>query len=399
MIKPNLKLVETFLTAVAALNSNKIRAALTMLGVIIGVAAVMLLISIGRGIQNYITDQFEALGSNLLFVSPGKANFGGDPGQRFARNKLDEKHVDLIKRNASEYISEITPYVTSGTTVTYKTNSFYASTTATNERGLEVFNYEVDQGRYFSANEVKSTAKVVLLGPEVASELFGNVPAIGKRIKISSGETLEVIGVFKPKGQNYDDAISMPYTTAMDIYSIKNFTSVVIKANPSEDIDRAMRKISLAMLRDLKEDEFSVLSQADILSSIQNILGILTVGLGAIAAISLVVGGIGIMNIMLVSVTERTREIGLRKAIGASPTNIALQFLFESTLLSLGGGTIGVILGWLLSLVGRTWLRTEVPFWSILLAFSFAGFVGIVFGTYPAIKASKKDPIEALRYE
>ena len=160
-----------------------------------------------------------------------------------------------------------------------------------------------------------------------------------------------------------------------------------------------MRKISLAMLRDLKEDEFSVLSQADILFSIQNILGILTVGLGAIAAISLVVGGIGIMNIMLVSVTERTREIGLRKAIGASPTNIALQFLFESTLLSLGGGTIGVILGWLLSLVGRTWLRTEVPFWSILLAFSFAGFVGIVFGTYPAIKASKKDPIEALRYE
>jgi putative ABC transport system permease protein len=153
------------------------------------------------------------------------------------------------------------------------------------------------------------------------------------------------------------------------------------------------------MLRDLKEDEFTVLSQADILSSIQDILGMLTLGLGAIAAISLIVGGIGIMNIMLVSVTERTREIGLRKALGATPNEIALQFLFESVLLSISGGIIGIALGWLGSLAMRGFLRTEVPWWSILLAFSFSAFVGIIFGTYPAVKASRKDPIEALRYE
>lgn len=394
-----INLFEVFKTSLIALGSNKVRSALTMLGVIIGVAAVILLISIGRGVQNYITDQFEALGSNLLFVSPGKADFSQDPSTQLARNKLSDKHVDLIERYASDFIIEVTPYITAGVQVEYKNKNFYAAINATDERGGEIFNFEVDRGRMYSANEVNSSAKVVLIGSQVAEKLFGTSSPLDQRIKFDSGESFQVIGVLKPKGRGFDDAISIPYTTAMDVFDLKNYSSIVAKADPNQNIDRAMRKVKIALLRDLKENEFTVLSQADILSSIQNILGILTAGLGAIAAISLIVGGIGIMNIMLVSVTERTREIGLRKAIGATPLDILSQFLIEAILLSTGGGIIGITLGWLLSLIGRTWIRTEVPFWAVGLAFSFAAFVGIIFGTYPAYTASKKDPIEALRYE
>ena len=390
---------ETFRSAVIALNSNKIRSGLTMLGVIIGVASVLLLISLGRGIQNYITDQFEALGSNLLFISPGQSDFASDPAAQFSRNKLGEKHVDLIERYASDFILDVTPYITASVGVKYKTNTFTAIVNALNERGFEIFNFEIDEGRYFTQNEVRSKSKIVILGKDVVDELFPTQNPIGQRIKLDTDETLNVIGTMKPKGQNFDNAIIMPYSTAMDIFEIENFSSIAAKANPSLDINKATRKIELAVMRDLEDDEFSVQSQQDILSSIQSILQVLTIGLGAIAAISLVVGGIGIMNIMLVSVTERTREIGLRKAIGASPADIASQFLIESVLLSMGGGVIGIIIGWLGSLVGRAFIRTEVPIWAIMLAFSFAAFVGIIFGTYPAIKASKKDPIEALRYE
>lgn len=391
--------IEIIKTAFVALNSNRIRTSLTMLGVIIGVAAVILLISLGRGFQNYITDQFEALGSNLLFISPGKSNFGGDPAQRFSRNKLDERHVEMIEREDSDFISQVTPYISSGSNVKYKTKTYYSSVISTNELGFSIFNFEVDEGRYFTKNEVKANAKVVLLGKEVVDELFVNRSPIGEKIKLENGQTLEVIGTIKEKGQNFDDAISMPYTTAKEIFEIDKFSSIAMKANPDKNINQAIRKVKSTLLKDLKDDEFTVLSQSDVLSSIQNILGILTIGLGAIAAIALVVGGIGIMNIMLVSVTERTREIGLRKAIGATPFDIASQFLIESVFLSVGGGTVGIILGWALSFIGRAFIRTEVPFWAILLAFSFSAFVGIIFGTYPAYKASRKDPIEALRYE
>lgn len=394
-----INIAETFRSAFVALTGNKIRSGLTMLGVIIGVAAVILLISLGKGIQNYITDQFEALGSNLLFVSPGQADFASDPAAQFSRNELDEEHVELIERYASDFITDVTPYITASAGVKYKTNTFNASVNATNERGFDIVNFEVDEGRYFTGNEVRSKAKVVLLGKEVKDELFPTQSAIGQRIKLDTGETLTVIGTIKPKGQNFDNAIAMPHTTAMDIFEIENYSSITAKAKEGVDVDQAIRKIELALMRDLDEDEFTVMSQEDILSSIQSILQVLTIGLGAIAAISLVVGGIGIMNIMLVSVTERTREIGLRKAIGAAPADIASQFLIESMLLSMGGGIIGIIIGWLLSFGGRAFIRTEVPLWSVLLAFSFAAFVGIIFGTYPAIKASKKDPIEALRYE
>lgn len=393
-----MRLNQTFKISFRALNANKVRTFLTMLGVIIGVGSVIMLISVGRGVQNYITDQFEALGSNLLFVSPGKFSFDRDPGDAFSRNKLKEKHVKLIETYASEAYDEITPMTQIGETVRYKNRSYFSSIIGTNEAAGEVFSYLIDQGRYFNKAEVKSEAKVAVLGPSIFKELFPNQNPIGKKVKIG-GDNYQVIGTYKEKGRNFDEQALVPYTSAMSSFDIELLSNIVIKVPSDEDIDQATRLIEKAMLRDLEEDDFTVLSQKDILSSIQNILQMLTLALGAIAGISLLVGGIGIMNIMLVSVTERTREIGLRKALGATPSDIATQFLTESTLLSIGGGTIGIILGWLGSLALRGFLRTEVPIWSILIAFSFAAAVGIIFGTYPALQASRKDPIEALRYE
>ncbi len=392
--------IETFKTSFIALNSNKVRSALTMLGVIIGVSSVILLISAGKGLENYIEDQFEALGSNLLFVMPGKLKIGSgrDPSDAFSRNKLEVKHVKLIERDMKDEYQYITPFIQVGGTVTYKTRSFFASVTGTNEDFSKIFNFEIDQGRFFTKAEVKNKKKVAVLGKEVYKNLFNNQNPIGKKVKIGS-DRYEVVGVYKEKGKNYDEQVIIPYTAALDTYGLDKLSSIVIKVSDEGEIKKDSRLIKHALLKDLKEDDFSVMSQQDILSSIQSILKMLTLVLGAIAAISLLVGGIGIMNIMLVSVTERTREIGLRKAVGATPNDIASQFLIESLMLSITGGVVGIILGWVASLLGRQFIRTEVPLWAILIAFSFSALVGIVFGTYPAIKASKKDPIEALRYE
>jgi putative ABC transport system permease protein len=393
-----MNIIETFNTAFIALTANKVRSILTMLGVIIGVTAVILLISIGRGVQNYITDQFEALGSNLIIVQPGKAGFGRDPAESLSNNKLEEKNVRTIERYAGPFITEITETVQAGTSALYKTKSYYVSIYGLNEVGFDIYNFEIDKGRYFTKSEVRAKSKVTIIGPKVVAELFGSQNPIGQRIKLND-ESYEVIGTTKSKGQGFDEGAVIPYTAGLETFNQNNIGGIVMKAKDADNIDTAMRQVKRALLRDLKEDEFTVLSQEDILSSIQDILGMLTLGLGAIAAISLIVGGIGIMNIMLVSVTERTREIGLRKALGATPNEVALQFLVESMLLSIAGGLIGITLGWLGSLAMRGFLRTEVPWWAVLLAFSFSAIVGIIFGTYPAVQASRKDPIEALRYE
>jgi putative ABC transport system permease protein len=230
--------------------------------------------------------------------------------------------------------------------------------------------------------------------------LFSNQDPVGKNIKIGD-KTFLIIGVAAEKGGNIDNRAYIPYTTAKTIFNVKNYSSIVMKATDSSNIDTAFKRIEIALYRDLDKDEFTVLSQKDLLNSFSSILSTITLGIGAIAAISLLVGGIGIMNIMLVTVTERTREIGLRKAVGATPNNIAIQFLIEATALSVLGGSIGIGLGILVAFLIKTYANFDavVPLWSILLAFLFSAFVGMLFGTYPALKAAKKDPIEALRYE
>jgi putative ABC transport system permease protein len=389
---------ETAKTAAHALGSNKGRSILTMLGVIIGVFSVIILVSIGRGLQNYITDQFNSLGSNLLFASPGRVNMNSDPTRGLARNKFEQKHVDLIENIGSDKIEYTSAYVETSDNVTYKTKNYYAGVLGTDFNGINMFNFKIDRGRYFTRSDQNSSARVAVLGPLVVEELFGTRNPIDREIKIG-GESYTVIGTFEEKGQAYDNSILVPYTSAMNTFDIENFSSLVVKVKNANDVDLAAREIEVALLRDLGKDDFTVISQKEILSSITSVLGILTTAIGAIAGISLVVGGIGIMNIMLVSVTERIREIGLRKAVGASPIDIATQFLIESVLLSVGGGVIGILLGFGGSLIARNFFRAEVPLWAVLVAFGFSVFVGVVFGTYPAIQAARKDPIEALRYE
>lgn len=391
---------ELIKTSFRSLMSNKTRTFLTMLGIIIGVFAVISLISIGQGIQNYVTGQFGKLGSDLIFVTPGKLNLRGDPGANFLANKLDDKHLKLIENYASDYVKEITPLMEIGKTISYKNKTYYTEVQATNELGATTYRIEMNSGRYFSRSEVNAGSKVVIMGATAANELFPNQDPMGKNIKIDD-KTFTIIGVAKEKGSQLDRRVYIPYTTAKHLYNIRNFSGIVMIAKSSNNVDSSMTRVKMALLRNLDEDEFTVISQKELLSSFQNILGTITIGIGAIAAISLLVGGIGIMNIMLVTVTERTQEIGLRKAVGATPNNIASQFLVEATSLSVLGGSIGIGLGILLALVVKTYFNfdAEVPVWSILLAFGFSFLVGVIFGTYPAIKAAKKDPIEALRYE
>lgn len=395
-----MNILEIYKTSQTALLVNKVRSVLTMLGVIIGVMSVILLISIGRGVQNYITDQFESLGANQIYVMPGKVSVEAnrDPSESYSRNRLEEKHVKLIETQAGDYINNITPGLQAGETVTYKTKAYFSSLYGIYSVGIKMQNYDIKDGRPFTENEVKSKAKVAILGPKVKNELFPNTSSIGKKVKIAD-DYYEVIGGFKEKGTSFDEQILLPVTTMMDSLDLKNYTYIIISVKDENGIETATKQVERALLRDLKEGDYTVMSQTEILSSIQNILGMLTTALALIAAISLVVGGIGIMNIMLVSVTERTKEIGLRKAIGATPNDIVVQFLIESLMLSVGGGIMGILLGWGSSLIARGFIRTEVPWWAVLLAFSFSALVGMIFGTYPAVKAGQKDPIEALRYE
>jgi len=389
---------EIFITAVKALSLQKVRTFLTMLGVVIGVFSVVSLVSLVRGIQNYVTDQFDQLGSNLIFVAPGRASITSDPAASFTDNKLEQKHTDLIIRDVKKDIAATTPTIIAGRTAKYKTKSYYASLSGGSFEFIDVFNTNLRVGRNFTKAEQDSEARVAILGYNVYKELFGNSNSLGKDIKIDN-TSFKVVGAMGRKGSDYDEMIIIPYTTMANTLDIKKYSYICIKLNPGTDVNIASKKIEMTLLKSLKRDDFTMMTQQDLLSSVQSILNVLSIGLGAIAGISLLVGGIGIMNIMLVSVTERIREIGLRKALGATSFNIGFQFMIESIVLSVMGGSIGLFLGWLTTFTVQRWFRAEVPIWAILLSLGFSGLVGIIFGTYPAIRASKLDAIEALRYE
>lgn len=368
-----------------------------MLGVIIGVFSVVTLIAVVRGFQNYITDQFSALGSNLVIVGPGGAT-GGDPSKAYTNNKLEYKHYELVKLYSSDKVEYVAPSLRLSKNTTYKTKSYLASVSGSTEASHEMLALDVDKGRYFTDAENKAKAHVAVLGSDVVDNLFGTRNPIGERIKIDK-ESYEVIGTVASKGSSFDDRIYVPIKTIQEQFNLDTITNVTLKTKNAGDVDVVTKETELILLRELKKDDFTVFSSKDILSSINNILGMVAIGLGAIAGISLLVGGIGIMNIMLVTVTERTREIGLRKALGATSENIGLQFIIEAVLLSVIGGGIGLGLGWGVTFAVQSFVRAEIPWWAIVLAFGFSLTVGVVFGTYPAINASKKDPIEALRFE
>jgi len=390
---------ETFKTALRSLSLNKIRSFLTMLGVIIGVFAVVSLVSLVQGVRNYVQDQFESLGSNLIFVASGNVGSGGgSPAQGLSSSNLKEEHADTIRLSAGDYIDLVTPTIQTMQPVKYKTQSYYSRIVGVNYQADKMFSTYAEDGRYFNKSEESSSARVAVIGYALNKKLFGEENSLNKKIKVD-GKSYEIVGVLSEKNPDYDEALLIPYTTVLDNFKGASIISIVSKAKKDVNLDDAAEQVKLAMLRDLKSNEFTVMTQKDILDSIGSILNILTIALAAVSGISLVVGGIGIMNIMLVSVTERTREIGLRKALGATSKDIKLQFVIEAVLISLAGGILGLFFGWVATLAARPYLRAEIPFWAILMSLGFSIAVGVIFGTYPAVKASQKDPIEALRYE
>lgn len=414
--------LESLITAWHGLNANKVRSGLTMLGVIIGVASVIALLSIGQGVQQSITGSITGAGSNLLFVAPGSFQMGGVEAPSGSSASLTYADAQAIAdpRNVPD-ASIVAPEFTGNTQVIFGSANINTKVTGATSEYLAAFGMEVDRGRFITEGDVNGRGTVAVLGSTAAKDLFGGFDPIGQKIKVSMPRgarvSLTVVGILSPQGgsrfSDPDNAVIVPITTAQTkIFDGRNAQgeSLVTSANVvvanEERVDEITDQINTLLLRrhGFKPDEegdFSVVSQADLLATLTQVTNILVVFLGAIAAISLLVGGIGIMNIMLVSVTERTREIGLRKAMGATKVDILTQFLLEAIILSLAGGALGIALGVGIALLvdksGMT--HAIITPDAILLAVSFSVAVGLFFGIYPANHAAGLRPIEALRYE
>jgi putative ABC transport system permease protein len=402
------KLLETLKLAIITLRANKLRSLLTMLGIIIGVTSVILLISIGSGLKSYITSQLQGLGSNSLFVIPGNLEMkpgggggGGTPGAGMAASKFTLSHLRELSQQGTT-LQAVMGYSENNGTISYGGKSETLQVAGVSYEYPQVRNQYPIQGTFFNASQQEAGKKVAVLGKTVADKLFGDEDPTGKKVTLSDNK-FTILGVLEKKGAfgsvDMDNQVFIPFTTALATFEMDKVQSIWIQAKDSNQINEAKAEIEKILLRTLKEDDFSVLDTASVLSVVSQVLGVLTIALAGIAAISLIVGGIGIMNIMLVSVTERTREIGLRKAVGATPKIILTQFLIESTVLSVGGGIIGIILGGVGALVLKNFIPTSVSFGSILLAFSVSVIIGIVFGVLPAGRAARLNPIQALRYE
>lgn len=384
-----------------ALRSNKLRSGLTTLGVIIGVFAVILLVSLGSGLQKYITDQISGLGSNLIFVIPGKVGGARTPGGQ-QTNKLtinDAKNIATKLRSSGK----VGPVIQKAATIKFGNKSNKnASIMGTSAQYPDIVKTGLTRGRFFTPGQERSSAKVAVVGPTVVTNLFSSKNPIGQKISIA-GSRYTVIGILEKKGSLFgldqDNTAFVPITTAQRQFGVTNVNTIYLSANKPEMVEYVKAQAEKVLLQRLTEDDFTLQTQEQTLSTISNITNILTVALGGIAAISLLVGGIGVMNIMLVSVTERTKEIGLRKALGARRVDILSQFLLEAVILSLVGGLVGIGLGLAASYILSLFFISDVTPWSVFLAFLFSVAVGIIFGMAPAIRASRLSPIEALRYE
>jgi len=399
-----MNLTEYIKLSLRALVTNKIRALLTMLGIIIGVSSVILLVSIGTGLQEYVKQQFQSLGSNTIFVMPGKVdlkNMSGPPTMNTSKFDASDA-TDLIR--GSSVITEATPAVAATSLLTYKGKTIGVEVIGVWESYFSIANMVVEKGEPILQSDVERSRKVIVLGSKAATDLFGDSDPVKSYINVGDVR-YQVKGVLVSKGgggglgASIDDRSFIPFTTGIRQFNLNHPMMILVKTTDEKSIDQAVIDINRILLKRLKADDFTVVQQTELLNTINQFLSVITVALGGIAAISLLVGGIGIMNIMLVSVTERTREIGLRKAVGATPRDILSQFLIESVILSLVGGIIGITIGMLGSMALNSFVKTYVSLWSILLASGFSALIGIIFGVAPAYRASKLDPIDALRYE
>lgn len=406
--------------SLTALLSNKARSFLTMLGIIIGVAAVIIIVAVGAGAQSLIVAQVKSLGTNLVGILPGKAEESGPPASVMGVVITTLTYDDAIalrnKKNVPNIVDAAAYSVSIGT-VTWGSVSYDTNLRGTTASYLNVEGGELSEGRFFTEDEEKNLSRVAVLGSKAKTEIFGDSDPVGQRIKIKK-HTFEVIGVMKERGkiafQDYDDQIFLPVKTVQKLLSGVDYLGFIrAKIDNEADIPRAINDIEMTLRErhDIADqsgagDDFTVQSAAEALDMITTITNALRFFLAAMAALSLLVGGIGIMNIMLVSVTERTREIGLRKAVGANNSNITWQFLLEAVIITSIGGIIGIVGGVVISFLAAIIIRAlgyswefSISIWSVLLAFFVALAIGLIFGIYPAHKASKLEPVEALRYE
>lgn len=396
-----------------ALSTNKVRSGLTMLGIVIGIASVIAMVAIGQGAQADVASRIQSVGSNLLTISPGSQQGLGSRGVSSgfgSATTLTLEDAEAIEESVM-FITAIEPEVSSRYQVTARGTNTNTSVVGTTPEYLSVKNTELAQGTFISEQNLRSLSKIAVLGPDTVTDLFGeNANPIGQAIRIN-GQQFTVVGTTVAKGGtgfgSSDDQILIPITTAQRYFiGDSHVSSIGVQVESAEYMDAVQEEITALLLTrhniaTVEEADFRVFNQADLVETASAVTQTFTILLGAVAGISLLVGGIGIMNMMLTSVTERTREIGLRKSIGAKGKDIRIQFLIESVSLTLIGGIVGVLLGWGISVGVTTFanITTSVTLSSVLLAFGVSFLIGVVFGYYPAFRASKLNPIEALRYE
>lgn len=404
-IKNKMDPEELLRSAFLAIRTNKSRSFLTTLGIVIGVASVITLVSIGTGLKNYVTDQFQTLGSNLLFVLPGKVKLSGGGGRPMSfTSKFSYDDVRNLAR-ANGAIETASGAINRASTAEYKRKTWDVTLNGVGANYTQIRSIDLTAGRWFNQAMEDRGQSVVVVGPKVVDNLMKGEDAIGKEISISNRK-FQIIGVMKSQGGgiggagDQDSYAYMPITTAKTLLGEKSPGSIIVKVKTTDEVDRATTEIKdYFYRRKLTDDDFTVLAPTQILSTIESFLSVITGALAGIAAISLVVGGVGIANIMLVSVTERTREIGLRKALGAQNRDILMQFLIEAIMLSAFGGIIGILWGWGMAQLINKFVTTSVGLDSVLMAFGISCAVGVISGFAPAMRAAKLNPIDALRYE
>ena len=412
-----MKIAQLAKTAVSGLSTNRSRSFLTILGIVIGIMAIIIVMSLGQGAQGLILGEIQSIGSRMIAVVPGRQPTSPTDFLSSFTDSLKKSDLVALQNKANvPHAATVMPIVFGSEAVSWQTNTYQTTLLGTTELFADLYNITTDEGDIFTADDVASLANVAVIGKTVEQKLFDGSSGLGQKVRINN-TTFRVVGVMKSTGQlsflNFDESVIVPYTTAQTyIFGINYFNRMVVEADSNSTVNETADDVTATLrndhgITDPAKDDFYIQTQESAMQTVSTILNVLTLFLASVAAISLVVGGIGIMNIMLVSVTERTREIGLRKALGATDRDILSQFLLEAVILTAIGGVIGITLGGLISFAVSYLLSTFyglnwpfiLPWSAVALGLGVSSGIGLLFGIYPARQASRKSPIEALTYE